>query len=355
MIPEDILERAYQGTTTKEDALTLLQMKPFELFALADQIRAEAVGDNVTYIINRNINFTDICVGTCGFCAFKDKKGYLLSIDQIKEKIKEAHVSGATEVCIQGGLLPNAHIDLYIEILRAVKSEYPHIHTHCFSPMEVNHAARASGLSVEETLKKLKDNGLNTMPGTAAEILVDKVRKIICPDKLTKQEWIDTVTLAHNIGIQTTATMMYGHVDTWEDRIDHILTIREIQKETGGFSEFVPLSFMPYNNPIGEKMLEEGRFMNTGIDDLKIYAIARILLNTHINNIQTSWVKLGKKLAQMALFCGANDMGGTLMEESISRSAGASSGEVISVEELEWIIRATERTPVQRDTLYRSI
>ncbi|MCD4800279.1 MAG: 7,8-didemethyl-8-hydroxy-5-deazariboflavin synthase subunit CofH, partial [Methanococcoides sp.] len=181
------------------------------------------------------------------------------------------------------------------------------------------------------------------------------VRKIICPDKLTRQEWIDTVTLAHNIGIQTTATMMYGHVDTWEDRIDHILTIREIQKETGGFSEFVPLSFMPYNNAIGEKMLEEGRFMNTGMDDLKIYAIARILLNTHINNIQTSWVKLGKKLAQMALSCGANDMGGTLMEESISKSAGASSGEVISVAELEWIIKATDRTPVQRDTLYRSI
>ncbi|MCD4822079.1 MAG: 5-amino-6-(D-ribitylamino)uracil--L-tyrosine 4-hydroxyphenyl transferase CofH [Methanococcoides sp.] len=355
MIPEDILERAYQGTTTKEDALTLLKIKPFELFALADQIRAETVGGDVTYIINRNINFTDICVGTCGFCAFKDKKGYLLSIDQIKEKIKEAHVSGATEVCIQGGLLPDVNINLYIDILRAVKSEYPHIHTHCFSPMEINHAARASGLSVEETLKKLKDNGLNTMPGTAAEILVDKVRKIICPDKLTRQEWIDTVTLAHNIGIQTTATMMYGHVDTWEDRIDHILTIREIQKETGGFSEFVPLSFMPYNNAIGEKMLEEGRFMNTGMDDLKIYAIARILLNTHINNIQTSWVKLGKKLAQMALSCGANDMGGTLMEESISKSAGASSGEVISVAELEWIIKATDRTPVQRDTLYRSI
>ncbi|UGV40012.1 5-amino-6-(D-ribitylamino)uracil--L-tyrosine 4-hydroxyphenyl transferase CofH [Methanococcoides orientis] len=355
MIPEDIVERAYMGTTTKEDALKLLEVKPFELYALADQLRNEAVGDNVTYVVNRNINFTDKCVGTCGFCAFKDKKGYLLSPEQIREKIDEAVASGATELCIQGGLMEDVKLDLYLDILRAVKEDHNHIHTHCFSPMEVYHAATSNGLTIEETLAELKKNGLNTMPGTAAEILADRVREIICPGKITRQQWIDIVTAAHQAEIRTTATMMYGHVETWEERIDHILTIREIQKNTGGFTEFVPLPFMPYNNSIGEEMLKKGQFMTTGVEDLKVYSLARILLNTHIENIQVSWVKLGKKLAQVALLCGGNDLGGTLMEESISRSAGASNGEVITVEELEWIIRAAERTPVQRDTLYRSI
>ncbi|SES65640.1 FO synthase subunit 2 [Methanococcoides vulcani] len=355
MIPEDIVERAYQGTTTKEDALKLLEVKPFELYALADQLRYEAVGDNVTYVVNRNINFTDKCIGTCGFCAFKNKKGYVLSPEQIREKIDEAVAAGATELCIQGGLMQDVKLDLYLDILRAVKEDHHHIHTHCFSPMEVYHAATSSGLTIEETLAELKKNGLNTMPGTAAEILADRVRDIICPEKITKQQWVDIVTSAHQAGIPTTATMMYGHVETWEERIDHILTIRDIQKKTRGFTEFVPLPFMPYNNRIGDEMLKSGQFMTTGTEDLKVYSLARILLNTHIENIQVSWVKLGKKLAQVALLCGGNDLGGTLMEESISRSAGAANGEVITVEELEWIIRAAERTPVQRDTLYRSI
>ncbi|MEL4305550.1 5-amino-6-(D-ribitylamino)uracil--L-tyrosine 4-hydroxyphenyl transferase CofH [Methanococcoides sp. LMO-2] len=355
MIPEDIVERAYNGTATKEDALALLEVKPFELYALADDLRKEAVGDNVTYVVNRNINFTDRCIGTCGFCAFKDKKGYLLSQEQIREKIDEAVDSGATELCIQGGLMEDVKLDLYLDILRSVKEDHPHIHTHCFSPMEVYHAATSSGLTIEETLAELKKNGLNTMPGTAAEILVDRVREIICPGKITRQQWIDIVTSAHKAGIPTTATMMYGHVETWEERIDHILTIRDIQKKTGGFTEFVPLPFMPYNNAIGDQMLKEGKFMTTGTEDLKVYSLARILLNTHVKNIQVSWVKLGKKLAQVALLCGGNDLGGTLMEESISKSAGASNGEVITVEELEWIIRGAKRMPEQRDTLYRSI
>ncbi|WP_440953472.1 5-amino-6-(D-ribitylamino)uracil--L-tyrosine 4-hydroxyphenyl transferase CofH [Methanococcoides sp. FTZ1] len=355
MIPEDIVERAYNGTATKEDALALLEVKPFELYALADKLRSEAVGDNVTYVVNRNINFTDICIGTCGFCAFKDKKGYLLTQEQIKEKIDEAVAAGATELCIQGGLMKDVKLDLYLNILKAVKEDYPHIHTHCFSPMEVYHAATSSGLTIEETLDELKKNGLNTMPGTAAEILVDRVREIVCPGKITRQQWIDVVTAAHNAGIKTTATMMYGHVETWEERIEHILTIRDIQKKTGGITEFVPLPFMPYNNIIGDRMLKEGKFMTTGTEDLKVYSLARILLNKHVDNIQVSWVKLGKKLAQVALLCGGNDLGGTLMEESISRSAGASNGEVISVEELEWIIRGAGRIPVQRDTFYRSL
>jgi FO synthase subunit 2 len=218
--------------------------------------------------------------------------------------------------------------------------------------MEVYHA---NTTTIEDTLKQLKAAGLNTMPGTAAEILCDRVRNIICPHKITKEQWEDIITTAHKLGIPTTATMMYGHVETWEERIDHILTIRRIQQSTGGFTEFVPLPFMPYNNPIGEELLKKGRFMTTGIEDLKVYALSRILLHTHIDNIQASWVKLGNKLAQVALLCGASDLGGTLMEESISKAAGAGHGESITTEELEWIITAAQRTPVQRDTLYRTI
>jgi len=229
------------------------------------------------------------------------------------------------------------------------------MHIHSFSPMEVYHAALISGITVKEALFRLRKSGLDTMPGTAAEILSDRVREIICPSKLKTWEWVDVVRQAHAAGIPTTATMMYGHIETPEERIEHMLIIREIQKETGGITEFVPLPFMPYNNPVGEKLIKEGRYATPGLEDLKTYAISRILLNGHVNNIQASWVKLGKKLAQFALYCGANDLGGTLMEESISKSAGASNGERISVEELEWMIHGAGRIPKERTTLYRGV
>lgn len=352
-IPDDLIERAYQGKSTKEDALLLLEVPPFELFRFADKLRALAVGDTVTYVVNRNINFTSRCIGTCGFCAFRDNNGYLLSMEEIMGKVREAEQAKATEVCIQGGLLPDTGLDFYLGIVEAIKAEFPEMHIHAFSPMEVYHASRISSVKVSESLARLKRSGLDTMPGTAAEILSDRVRKIICPSKLRTAEWIEVVRQAHATGIPTTATMMYGHVETPEERIEHILTIREIQKETGGITEFVPLPFMPYNNPVGEKMIREGRFATPGLDDLKIYAVSRILLHGHVDNIQASWVKLGKKLAQFALHCGANDLGGTLMEESISRLAGASNGENISVEELEWMIHGAGRIPKERTTLYR--
>lgn len=354
-IPEDLIERAYQGKSTKEDGLLLLEVPFFELFRFADELRSLAAGDTVTYVVNRNINFTSRCVGTCGFCAFRTNDGKVLSIEEIMEKVREAEKTKATEVCIQGGLLPDVGLDFYQEIAEAIKAEFPEIHIHAFSPMEVYHASRISGIKVSEALSKLKRSGLDTMPGTAAEILSDRVRKIICPSKLRTAEWIEVVTQAHSAGIPTTATMMYGHVETPEERIKHILTIREIQKETGGITEFVPLPFMPYNNPLGEKMIREGRYATPGLDDLKIYAISRILLHGHIDNIQASWVKLGKKLSQFALHCGANDLGGTLMEESVSRLAGAPNGESISVEELEWMIHGAGRIPKERTTLYKGV
>nr|WP_321496193.1 5-amino-6-(D-ribitylamino)uracil--L-tyrosine 4-hydroxyphenyl transferase CofH [uncultured Methanolobus sp.] len=355
IIPEDVIERAYQGRITKEDALFLLEVPPFKLFELADRLRQETVGDTVTYVVNRNINFTNRCIGNCGFCAFCDNTGYILDIPEILEKVRDAESQGATEVCIQGGLLPNVDIHFYTDIIRAVKAEFPHIHTHAFSPMEVYHAAKQTGISIDEALIMLKEAGLDTMPGTAAEILSDRVREIICPKKLKTNEWVDVVTKAHQTGINTTATIMYGHVETIEERIDHIMLIREIQKKTGGFTEFVPLTFMPYNNKIGAEMIKQGRYATPGIQDLQLYALARIILNTHIENIQASWVKLGKKLAQVALFCGVNDLGGTLMEERISASAGSTNGQFMSAQELEWFITSSGRQPLQRNTKYKPI
>ncbi|WP_292381268.1 5-amino-6-(D-ribitylamino)uracil--L-tyrosine 4-hydroxyphenyl transferase CofH [Methanosarcina sp. UBA289] len=351
-IPEDLIERAYQGKSTKEDGLLLLELPPLELFRFADELRSLATGNIVTYVVNRNINFTSRCVGTCRFCAFRTNTGRVLSLEEILGKVREAEQANATEVCIQGGLLPEVGLDFYLGIVEAIKAEFPEMHIHSFSPMEVYHAARNSGITVKEALFRLKKSGLDTMPGTAAEILSDRVREIICPSKLKTAEWIEVVRQAHAAGIPTTATMMYGHIETLEERIDHMLIIREIQKETGGITEFVPLPFMPYNNPVGEKMIKEGRYATPGLEDLKTYAISRILLYGHVDNIQASWVKLGKKFAQFALHCGANDLGGTLMEESISRSAGASNGEQISVEELEWMIYGAGRVPKERNTLY---
>jgi 5-amino-6-(D-ribitylamino)uracil---L-tyrosine 4-hydroxyphenyl transferase len=354
-IPEDLLERAYQGKSTKEDGLLLLKVPPFELFRFADELRSLAAGDTVTYVVNRNINFTSRCVGTCGFCAFRTNTGKVLSIEEIMAKVREAKQENATEVCIQGGLLPEVGLDFYLGIVEAIKAEFPEMHIHSFSPMEVYHASRISEMPVKEALLRLKRSGLDTMPGTAAEILSDRVREIICPLKLKTGEWVEVVRQAHAAGIPTTATMMYGHIETLEERIEHMLIVREIQKETGGITEFVPLPFMPYNNPVGEKMIKEGRYATPGLEDLKTYAISRILLHGHVNNIQASWVKLGKKLAQFALHCGANDLGGTLMEESISRSAGACHGEMITVEELEWMIYGAGRIPQERTTLYRRV
>ena len=352
-ISEAVIERAHQGKCTKEDALLLLEGNPFELFEFANELRANAVGDVVSYVVNRNIYITNKCVGTCGFCAYRTEKGYILSVEEILKKTEEAREAGAVEVCVQGGYTPEADMEFYLEIIESIKSSFPDICIHALSPMEVNYAAGLSGMSVEEALRKLKKSGLDSLTGTSAEILSDRVRKIICPGKITTQQWIDTVTAAHRAGISTNSTIMYGHVETLEERLDHIFTIREIQKETGGISELIPMSFLPYNNPVGEKMLASGKFSSTGLEDLQLIAISRVILHTHVNNIQATWVKLGKKLAQFALQCGANDLGGTLMEDQISTASGGNYGEYVSPAEFEWMIKGAGRIPMQRDTLYR--
>jgi len=326
----------------------IMEMDPREIISLADSLRKRAAGDVVTYVVNRNINFTNICVGDCKFCSFKRVYDpFFLSIERILEKAREAVEIGATELCIQGGLHPKMKIEDYARILEAIKEEFPELHLHAFSPMEVYHGARNSGISVEKALSILKDSGLDSMPGTAAEILVDEIREIICPHKLKTAEWIEVVKTAHSLGIPTTATMMFGHIETMEHRIQHIMIIREIQKETRGFTEFVLLPFMRENNELGKISRE------IPIEEIALtHAISRILLNDVLKNIQTSWVKLGVENALKMLFCGANDFGGTLMEENISRAAGGKAGEHLPKEEIERLIRSVGRIPRQRDTLY---
>lgn len=351
-VVESILERALSGKEiTKKEAYQLMECTGNEFHALcvaADLLRKKTVGDYVTFVINRNINFTNICKGNCKFCNFRDNNGYLLDIDEI---VSKARTPGITEVCIQGGLHPKITLDFYVAILERIKEERPDIHIHAFSPAEVDHMKELSGLSVKEVLITLKEAGLDSMPGTAAEILNDRIRKKICPEKVSVKEWIAIIKTAHRLGIPTTATIMYGHIDSYTDRVDHLFSIKEIQKETNGFTEFVPLTFMP-ENELGITETLKGA---TGVEDAKLYAVSRMVLNNAIPNLQVSWVKLGKKFAQLMLLCGVNDIGGTLYEENISKASGSVHGEVVYPEEFIALIKDIERIPVQRDTLYNVV
>ncbi len=356
----NILERAKSNKRLDEkDALELLNVKGSELHAViaaADSIRRQRVGDDVTYLINRNINFTNICIGSCGFCAFHrtetDPEAYFLTVDEIVKKAVEAKALGATEVGIFSGLHPKIDGNMYVEIVREIKKAIPDMHIHGFSPSEVAYGADKLGIPYVEMLRMLKDAGLNSMPGTAAEILVDDVRKKICPQKINTETWKYIVINAHKIGIPTTCTMMYGHVETHDDLVNHLKLLREIQDLTGGFTEFVPLTFIHYNTPIFRAGL--ARPGATGREDLLIYALGRMYLD-NIPHIQVSWVKLGTKFAQIALCCGANDLGGTLMEENISRSAGVTTGQNLAPEEFIRIIEDIGRRPRIRDTLYTTL
>ncbi|OFV67177.1 MAG: FO synthase, subunit 2-like protein [Candidatus Syntrophoarchaeum caldarius] len=342
-----LYERIYDGRLERDDIERLLSLSEGELFRIADDLRRSSVGDVVTYVVNRNINFTNRCIGNCKFCAFREDNGYILSQKEILLKVERAEKLGITEICLQGGLIKGWGVDQYVGILDAIKSEYPEVHLHAFSPMEVLHAAKNSKLPVEEVLSRLKSAGLGSMPGTAAEILSDRVRAIICPGKLTSSEWIEVVMTAHRLGIPTTATMMFGHVETERERLEHIFTIKEIQDETGGFTEFVPLPFVG-----GNTELESYKNQLTTIDQIKVHALARIILHRSVRNIQASWVKLGPGTACMLLLHGVNDLGGTLIEENISRSAGSSFGEYMPPDVFDALIRSAGRIPKQRTTLY---
>ncbi|MBA2862614.1 5-amino-6-(D-ribitylamino)uracil--L-tyrosine 4-hydroxyphenyl transferase CofH [Methanococcus maripaludis] len=347
---------------SKKECLELFENTEnfFDVIKLADSLRKDIVGDAVTYVVNANINFTNICTGTCGFCAYKAEHGdphaFFLNPDEVAKKALEARKIGATEVCIQGGLLKEIDTYFQAEILKKVKeitAPYGKIDVHAFSPMEVKSAAENAGLNVKEALKILKESGLNSMPGTAAEILNDEIRSEICPTKLKTSEWIDVVSNAHKTGIKTTCTMMYGHVEENDHLAEHLSILRNIQKETGGFTEFVPLTFLHENAPLYHT--ERVKSGASGMLDLKVYAISRIFFKDSIKNIQTSWVKLGTKLSQVSLNCGANDIGGTLMEENISKSAGGSYGTYMSEEQLKDMVLAVGRIPKQRNTAYEII
>lgn len=352
----EILNRALAGEELSvDDGERLLQAQGEELIALvrvADEVRRRRIGEIVTYVKNRNLNFTNICAGSCKFCAFRrspdDPDAYVLTQEQIKAKVYEAVTFGATEVCIQGGLHPEFGLKEYVGILRAVRSVSSSIHIHAFSPAELNHIAEGEGMSVEEVVKTLRDAGLNSVPGTAAEILVDRVRSIICPKKIDVGRWVEIIKTCHRLGIPTTATMLYGTVETPSERARHMVLLRDVQRSTGGFTEFVPLAFIPYNTQLwGEGVGSPPSIM----ESLRVHAVARLILAGFIDNIQASWVKLGGWGAQLMMCAGANDLGGTLLEENITRSAGGRQ-QAMQPEQLERLIREIGRVPCQRTTTY---
>ena len=330
----------------------------FHLIGLvADEIRRRRVGDTVSYVVNRNINFTNVCIKQCGFCAFsrdfREEEGYFLPTEEIVRRAKEAHQVGATEVCIQAGLPPDMKGDLYENICREIKKEIPNIHIHGFSPEEILYGADRSNTTIDEFLKRMKEAGVGTLPGTSAEILDQKLRDKISPGRISVDNWEKIIKTAHKMGIKTTSTMMFGHLETIEHRVNHIVKLREIQKETGGFTEFVPLNFIHTEAPMYKHQLHEGiRQGGSGNDVLLTHAIARIMLNNSIDNLQMSWVKEGQKMSQLLLMWGANDFGGTLINESISTSAGSEYGQLLRPKEIRRMVREIKRTPAERDTEY---
>ena len=357
---ESVLETRDGACLTRKQCLHLAAAENNDLLALvvaADELRRSIVGDVVTYVVNRNINFTNVCFVGCKFCAFsrgpREEDSYFLTLEQVALRTREARQRGATEVCIQGGLPRGLTPFYYRDILRAVKSAVPDMHTHAFSPMEVSYGIELTGMSTRDYLMMLRDNGLDTLPGTAAEILDDDVRTLISRNKLSTARWREIITTAHQCGIRSTSTLMYGHIETTEHWVNQLLLLRDIQAQTGGFTEFVPLGFVHQNTVLfQEGMARPGP---TLAEHLKIHALARLMLAGAIRNVQVSWVKLSRETAQLCLRAGANDYGGTLMDENISRLAGATSGEYLSPEQFHERIRELGRIPAERNTTYSKL
>ena len=324
---------------------------------VSDELRRRSVGDLVTFVVNRNINFTNVCIKRCGFCAFsrdfREEQGYFLPINEIIRRSKEAWDYGATEVCIQAGLPPKMEGDLYVRLCEAIKEELPDIHIHGFSPEEVLYGSVRSNVSIRQYLKDLKNAGVGSLPGTSAEILDQKMRDEISPGRITVDQWTEVITNAHDLDIPTTSSIMFGHVETNKHIAEHISYIRDIQKSTGGFTEFVPLSFVNSEAPMFLKgLVQNVRTGPTGMDVMKVHAVARIMLNNWIPNIQASWVKEGDRMSQLLLNAGVNDLGGTLINESISTSAGAQHGQLMKPSSFRDMIRDCGRTPAERYTTY---
>lgn len=325
------------------------------LVEFADTLRREAVGDAITYVVNRNINFTNVCFVGCSFCGFGKGPGapdaYSLSPEDVVRKAREAWDVGATEVCIQGGLPRDLDGFFYRDILRAIKRAMPAMHVHAFSPMEISYGVDKTGMPLRDYLRMMKDEGLGSIPGTAAEILDDRVRRELSPNKLPVARWVEIISAAHELGIPTTSTMMYGHVEEPADWVRHILLLRSMQKRTGGFTEFVPLGFIHENTRLYK---HGGARPGAGHNEhLRVHALARVLLHGAIRNIQVSWVKLGFPASLACLNAGANDFSGTLMEENISKAAGATFGEYVSPRDFRRMIRSIGRVPAERTTTYK--
>jgi len=359
-----ILARVLDGaevSVADADVLAVTTGRDLQALTLvADELRHRHVGDVVTYVVNRNINFTNVCIKHCGFCAFsrdhREEEGYLLPIDEVVRRAREAWDLGAREVCIQAGLPPKLDGRFYIDLTLALKAALPGLHLHAFSPEEVLYGTVRSGLSIKDYLVELKAAGLGTLPGTSAEILDQPIRDRIARGRITVDQWVEVITTAHALGIRTTSTIMYGHVETPAHWVRHMALLRDIQKDTGGFTEFVPLSLIHSEAPMYSKALVPGvRPGATGVEVIRMHALARVMLGPVLRNIQASWVKEGPKLAQALLDAGANDLGGTLINESISTSAGAQYGQLVGPAELHRWIRDAGRVPAQRDTLYNIV
>ncbi len=356
------LDRALAGKDISVDeALVLFGTGGLEFGALqmvADELRRRTVGDVATYVVNRNVNFTNVCIKRCGFCAFsrdfRQEEGYFLPVNEIVRRAKEAWDYGATEVCIQAGLPPQMEGDLYIQLCQAIKEELPDIHIHGFSPEEVLYGSIRSQCSIKEYLQGLKEAGVGSLPGTSAEILDQELRDRISPGRIRVDQWIEVITTAHELGIPTTSTVMFGHVETHEHLARHIGLIRDIQQRSGGITEFVPLSFVNSEAPMFLKgLVEDVRPGPSGMEVIKVHAIARIMLNNWIPNIQASWVKEGSRMSQLLMAAGVNDLGGTLINESISTAAGAQHGQLMRPNEFRQMIRQAGRVPAERYTTYR--
>ncbi|HMN46878.1 MAG TPA: 5-amino-6-(D-ribitylamino)uracil--L-tyrosine 4-hydroxyphenyl transferase CofH [Povalibacter sp.] len=358
-----LIERAADGLAEREIAelFTARGADFVHLCRAADELRQQTVGNTVSYAVVRNINYTNICLYKCSFCAFSKGKThdhlrgapYLVDLNEIRRRVGEAWERGGTEVCMQGGIHPSFTGETYLDIARAAKQAQPRIHVHAFSPLEVAHGARTLGISIDEFLVELKRAGVDSLPGTAAEILDDDIRRELAPDKLDTQEWLDVVARAHRAGIATTSTIMYGSIEGYEHWARHLLRLRELQQDTGGLTEFVPLPFVHMEAP----MYLRGRARRgpTLREAILMHAVARLVLHPFVRNIQASWVKLGPQWAQRCLTSGANDLGGTLMNESISRAAGAVHGEEFPPQKMQELIAALDRPWRQRTTLYRDV
>lgn len=366
MDPEisSILDKALNNREiSNSDTIKLFNTKDLELsliFLIADELRRRDNGNKVTYVINRNINFTNVCIKQCGFCAFsrdfRQEEGYILPIEEIVSRAKEAWKYGATEVCIQAGLPPNMDGYLYVNVVKAIKKELPDIHIHAFSPEEILYASLKSNESVEEYLKMLKEVGIGSLPGTSAEILVKEIRNKISPGRISVEDWIKIISTAHKLDIPTTSTIMYGHIETYEDIVKHLDILRNIQKQTNHFTEFVPLSFIHSESPMYNLgIIKNMKAGAEGIEVMKMHAISRIYFNQLIKNIQVSWVKEGQKLSQIILGAGANDLGGCLINESISTSAGSQYGQLLRPKDMRMLITSAGKIPAQRTSTYKII